>query len=31
MGDLVASEGIGLSDPELRYLHLAHSDFVIWK
>jgi hypothetical protein len=30
MGDVVASEGIGLSDAELRYLRLAHFDFVIW-
>jgi hypothetical protein len=30
MGDVVASEGIGLSDVELRYLRLAHFDFVIW-
>jgi hypothetical protein len=30
MGDVVASEGMGLSDAELRYLRLAHFDFVIW-
>jgi hypothetical protein len=30
MGDVLASEGIGLSDAELRYLRLAHFDFVIW-
>ena len=30
MGDVVASEGRGLSDAELRYLRLAHFDFVIW-
>lgn len=30
MGDVVASEGMGLSDAELCYLHLAHFDFVIW-
>jgi hypothetical protein len=30
MGDVVASQGIGLSDAELRYLRLAHFDFVIW-
>jgi hypothetical protein len=30
MGDVVFSEGIGLSDAELRYLRLAHFDFVIW-
>jgi hypothetical protein len=29
MGDVVASEGIGLSDAELRYLGLAHFDLVI--
>jgi len=30
MEDVVASEGIRLSDAELRYLRLAHFDFVIW-
>jgi hypothetical protein len=30
MGDVVASEGNGLSEAELRYLRLAHFDFVIW-
>jgi hypothetical protein len=30
MGDVVATKGIGLSDAELRYLRLAHFDFVIW-
>ena len=30
MGDVVASERMGLSDAELRYLRLAHFDFVIW-
>jgi hypothetical protein len=30
MGDVVASEGMGLSDEELHYLRLAHFDFVIW-
>lgn len=30
MEDVVASEGMGLSDAELRYLRLAHFDFVIW-
>ena len=30
MGDVVASEGMGLSEAELRYLRLAHLDFVIW-
>jgi len=30
MGNVVASEGMGLSDAELRYLRLAHFDFVIW-
>jgi hypothetical protein len=30
VGDVVASEGMGLSDAELRYLRLAHFDFVIW-
>jgi hypothetical protein len=30
MGNVVASEGIGLSYAELRYLRLAHFDFVIW-
>jgi hypothetical protein len=30
MGDVIASEGMGLSDAELRYLRLAHFDFVIW-
>jgi hypothetical protein len=30
MGDVVSSGGIGLSDAELRYLRLAHFDFVIW-
>jgi hypothetical protein len=30
MGDVVASEGMRLSNAELRYLRLAHFDFVIW-
>ena len=30
MGDVVASEGMRLSDAELCYLRLAHFDFVIW-
>ena len=30
MGDVVASEGNELSEAELRYLRLAHFDFVIW-
>jgi hypothetical protein len=30
MGDVISSERIGLSDAELRYLRLAHFDFVIW-
>jgi hypothetical protein len=30
VGDVVASEGIGPSDADLRYLRLAHFDFVIW-
>jgi hypothetical protein len=30
MGNVVASEGTGLGDAELRYLRLAHFEFVIW-
>lgn len=30
MSDVVASGGMGLADAELRYLRLAHFDFVIW-
>jgi hypothetical protein len=30
MGDVVSGETLGLSDEELRYLRLAHFDFVIW-
>jgi len=30
MGDVVASEGMGMSNAELCYLRLAHFDFVIW-
>jgi hypothetical protein len=30
MGNVVSGETLGLSDEELRYLRLAHFDFVIW-
>jgi hypothetical protein len=30
MGDVVASDGIAMTDAERRYLRLAHFDFVIW-
>ena len=30
MGDVVSSERIWMSDAELRYVRLAHFDFIIW-